>query len=113
MVNRLGGNEAATWTNWAGSVTSRPQISETPADPSELHRTLDRCVAQGYNLRVVGAGHSFSAAAATNGAQISLDNFDQLESIVAIPGTDGDCAVTVGGGIRLHALNAAPPRGNP
>lgn len=106
MVNRLSGKEAATWTNWAGSVTSRPQISETPTDPSALHRTLDRCVAEGYNLRVVGAGHSFSAAAATNGAQVSLDNFDQLESVVPIPGTDGECAVTVGGGIRLHVLNA-------
>lgn len=106
MVTRTSGNEAATWTNWAGSVTSRPQIQSTPSDPMALHRLLDQCVAQGHRLRVVGAGHSFSPAAATNGALVSLDNFDQLESITPIPGTDGHCAVTVGAGIRLHALNA-------
>lgn len=106
MAKRLSGNEAATWTNWAGSVTSRPQIRQTPSDPMALHRILDQCVAQGHNLRVVGAGHSFSPAAATNGALLSLDNFDQLERIIPIAGTQGECAVTVGAGIRLHALNA-------
>ncbi len=106
MENRFGGNDASTWTNWAGSVTSRPQIWQTPPDPIALARTLDRCVAQGHKLRVVGAGHSFSPAAATNGALISLDNFDQLESVEPIPGTDGEYAITVGAGIRLHALNA-------
>lgn len=94
-----------SWTNWAGNVTSRPSSVETPVDPLALSRVVDRAVASGATLRVVGAGHSFMPAAATNGIQVSLDNLDQLESITPIPHTDGECLVTVGAGIRLHALN--------
>jgi FAD-linked oxidoreductase len=70
-----------------------------------LTRIVDRAVASGDTIRVVGAGHSFTPAAATNGVQVSLDRLDQLEIIAPIPGTDGECLVTVGAGIRLHALN--------
>lgn len=99
------GRWSNTWTNWAGNVTSRPRSVETPSTPLALMRVLDRAIAQGETLRVVGAGHSFTPAAATNGVQISLDNFDQLESIVPIEGTNGEALVTVGAGIRLHVLN--------
>lgn len=95
-----------SWTNWAGNVTSRPTSIETPAEPMSLGRLVDQVVASRSTLRVVGAGHSFTPAAATNGMQVSLDHFDQLESIVPIPDADGECLVTVGAGIRLHALNA-------
>lgn len=97
--------ENSMWTNWAGNVTSRPAKIETPPEPMALLRLVDEVVASGGTLRVVGAGHSFTPAAATNGVQVSLDNFDQLESIVPVPDSDGDCLVTVGAGIRLHALN--------
>lgn len=94
-----------SWTNWAGNVTSRPSSIETPSDPIALGRLVDRVVASDGTVRVVGAGHSFTPAAATNGVQVSLDNLDQLESVTPIPGTDGECLVTVGAGIRLYALN--------
>jgi len=95
-----------TWTNWAGTVTSRPHSVQIPSNPLALARIVDQAVAKGDTVRAVGAGHSFTPAAATNGVQVSLDNLNQLESIVPIEGTDGEALVTVGAGIRLHALNA-------
>lgn len=99
-------SENNMWSNWAGNVTSRPSSVVTPPEPMALLRLVDEVVASGGTLRVVGAGHSFTPAAATNGVQVSLDNFDQLESITPIPDSDGECLVTVGAGIRLHTLNA-------
>ena len=55
-------------------------------------------------MRAVGAGHSFTPAAATSGTMLNLDHLDALERLEPLP--DGGSLVTVGAGIRLHALNA-------
>ena len=57
-------------------------------------------VAGARTLRVAGAGHSFSAAAVTDGTQLRLDRLDRV--------LDADPAsglVRVEAGITLHRLN--------
>lgn len=95
-----------TWTNWAGTVTSRPRLTTAPPDATALLRTVDRAVATGERIRVVGAGHSFSPAAATNGIQVSLEHFTAVESVIPHPDNPGEHLLTVGAGIRLQELNS-------
>src|SRR5699024_803975 len=59
---------------------------------------------RGGRVRVAGAGHSFSPAAATDGVLLHLDRLDELQW-VGPAAADGSRLVRVGAGIRLHALN--------
>ena len=58
----------------------------------------------GLQVRAVGAGHSFTPVAASNGVHLHLDRLNAFERVVPQP--DGTTHVTVGAGIRLGALNA-------
>ena len=56
----------------------------------------------GQRVKAIGAGHSFTAAAATDGVQLSLDRLDRVLAV------DRERhRVTVEAGIRLHRLNDA------
>ncbi|HET6548668.1 MAG TPA: D-arabinono-1,4-lactone oxidase [Solirubrobacter sp.] len=83
------------WVNWSGSQRARPARFEAPRTRGELARA----VAGGPGpVRVAGAGHSFSAGAATDGTLISLDNLTRV-----LDRAGG--LVYVEAGIRLHALS--------
>jgi len=58
----------------------------------------------GGRLRAVGAGHSFTGAAVTDGVLLHLDALAGFERVTPLP--DGGAHVTVGAGIRLADLNA-------
>ncbi len=103
-AGRPGPTRAATWQNWARTHSAHPQRVARPRDLGELVHEVSAATAAGARLRAVGAGHSFSAAAVTDGVQIHLNGFDTFERVV--PGPDGSARVTVGAGMRLHALNA-------
>ena len=60
----------ATWRNWSGSHYSSPQIFEL----KEINE-LQTLVKSHTKIRVVGAGHSFSALAKTDEVLIRLDHF--------------------------------------
>ena len=60
--------------------------------------------AAGLQVRAVGAGHSFTPVAATDGVHLHLDRLNAFERVA--PQADGTTHVTVGAGIRLGALNA-------
>ena len=51
-------------------------------------------------MKAVGAGHSFTAAAMTDGVLMSLDGVSEVESIDRETGR-----ITVGAGMRLFQLN--------
>lgn len=55
----------------------------------------------GRRVKAIGAGHSFTAAAATDGVLLDLDRLDRVLRVDA-----ERCQVTVQAGIRLHRLNA-------
>lgn len=59
---------------------------------------------EGRSVRAIGAGHSFTAAAATSGLLLSLDRLDvpmRLDPLAESP----NMLATVSAGIRLHQLN--------
>lgn len=91
------------WQNWAGTVTAHPARMLAPRDEAEVARVVRWAGRSGTVVRAVGAGHSFTPAAATSGALLNLDALAGLEDVTALPG--GDALVTVGAGTRLHALN--------
>ena len=87
---------ARAWRNWSGYQTANPKAWLEPADEAELIAQLKG--AQG-NVRVTGAGHSFSALCKTDDTLVSLD---RLKGIVAHdPQT---LQATVWAGTRLRDL---------
>src|SRR4051812_17159814 len=85
------------WRNWSGSQRATPARFVTPRTRAELAQAI---VDGPPPVRVVGAGHSFSAGALTEGTLISLDALQRVLDADAATGL-----VRVEGGIRLHALS--------
>lgn len=96
---------ASTWRNWAGNVTARPARVETPASVDELADVLRRAAGDGLTVKPVGTGHSFTAAAATDGVLIRPGLLTGIRDIDRTGMT-----VTVGAGTPLKRLNAALAR---
>jgi len=91
------------WTNWSRTERTAPERFERPPDVESLVRVVTGAGAS--PVRVVGAGHSFTGAAATDGVLVSLDAIADVQHVEPRP--DGTAHVTVGAGIRLGALNRA------
>ena len=89
-----------SWSNWAGNVTADPIAIHMPRDEDEVVRIVSSAAGRGEKVRVVGAGHSFTPVAATDGHLVSLDALSGIRSIDRENGL-----VTVGAGTRLWRLN--------
>ena len=90
----------ARWTNWARNVQSNPSVIATPRDVDEVAQLVVDAATRGIRVKPVGAGHSFTGLAATDGIQLRLDAMSGLS------GVDRDRAqVRVLGGTRLSELN--------
>ncbi|HWF54651.1 MAG TPA: D-arabinono-1,4-lactone oxidase [Solirubrobacteraceae bacterium] len=87
------------WTNWARDQHCAPTIVERPASEEELARAIVRAVDHGQPVRAVGAGHSFTDIACTDGVLLDLSAMGR--PLHADPSTG---RITVQAGIRLHAL---------
>ncbi|GAA1994947.1 D-arabinono-1,4-lactone oxidase [Isoptericola halotolerans] len=94
---------AVTFTTWGRTFTAEPARRATPRDEPELCAQVARAAQDGLAVRTVGAGHSFTDAAVTDGLLLSLDHLRGLESVQRLP--SGDALVTVGAGTRLAELN--------
>ena len=95
----------ATFRNWAGNQVCLPRERLMPETADDVAAVVARAAEQGHRVKVVGAGHSFTAAACTDGVQLSLDRVSAVESV------DRERhRITVGAGIRLHELNEALAR---
>jgi FAD-linked oxidoreductase len=90
----------AEWHNWAANQTCRPAHIHAPSSEEELVQIVRDAAAAGERVKVVGAGHSFTAIALTDGHLISLDNYQKILKTDAV-----SCQVTVQSGIKLHRLN--------
>ena len=90
----------ATWTNWAGNQRCAPASVEHPATEAELAAIVMDAAAAGERVKVVGAGHSFTGIALTDGRLVQLDRYRRVLSHDATAGT-----VTVQSGIPLSQLN--------
>jgi L-gulono-1,4-lactone dehydrogenase len=91
-----------TFRNWAGNQACVPHAVVQPRSADEVADVVKRAVRDGRRVKGVGAGHSFTGAAMTNGVLVSLDDMATVESV-----DDATCRVTVQAGIRLRDLNDA------
>src|SRR5262249_55774709 len=91
--------KAGKWSNWSGSVKSRPREAILPASIEELQQKVADISRAGRHLRVVGAGHSFTPLVRTDDALVSLD---RLQGIIRAD--EAANTVTVMGGTRLFHL---------
>lgn len=71
----LRGTQSA-WSNWSGGQRATPSAKCLPRDEDELRKQ----VREASDLRVVGAGHSFTPLVPTPGAIMSLDHLRGLIS---------------------------------
>ncbi|MET7716913.1 D-arabinono-1,4-lactone oxidase [Streptomyces sp. NPDC005407] len=95
----------STWRNWAGNVTARPVREVSPASAEELAAAVRKAAEDGFKVKAVGTGHSFTAAAATDGVLIRPELLAGIRDIDRTAMT-----VTVEAGTTLKRLNAALAR---
>ncbi|MFJ5807991.1 FAD-binding protein [Streptomyces sp. NBC_01426] len=92
----------ATWRNWAGNVSAAPARVVTPTSVGELQEAVRRAAEDGLKVKAVGTGHSFTAAAATDGVLIRPQALTGIRAVDRTAGT-----VTVAAGTVLKDLNQA------
>lgn len=81
-----------TWQNWAGTQSAAPRRFATPTNTRELSSLVAEAASRGQRVKAVGAGHSFTGVAVTDGVLVSLDNLSGIDSITP---TDDGALVTV------------------
>lgn len=89
------------WTNWGRNLQARPARSVSPTSPDEVAAAVRAAAHEGLTVRAVGAGHSFTPAAVTDGVQLRPDGLTAVRGFDASSGE-----VTVEAGMRLCHLNA-------
>ncbi|MFJ8163963.1 D-arabinono-1,4-lactone oxidase [Streptomyces sp. NPDC096136] len=90
------------WRNWAGNVRATPARVVSPASVDELREAVVRAASEGLRVKAVGTGHSFTAAAATDGVLVRPQALAGILSVDRAAGT-----VTVAAGTALKDLNRA------
>jgi FAD-linked oxidoreductase len=90
------------WTNWAGDQHCAPVERVRARSRQDVVATVQRAGRERRTVRAVGAGHSFTDIALTNGYHLSLDGLDRVLDVDRESGL-----VRVEAGITIHALNRA------
>ncbi len=88
-----------TWSNWAGNQTCAPQAVRTPRSEEEIVAAVRDAARTGQRVKCVGAGHSFTPIACTDG--VMLDLREHRRVLHHDPTTN---EVTVEAGISLRQL---------
>jgi FAD-linked oxidoreductase len=88
------------WTNWAGTESARLARVATPRDEAEVVAEVRAAASRGLRVKAIGAGHSFTGVAVTDGLQLRLG---ALSGVTSIDATRGEA--TVRAGTPLHVLN--------
>lgn len=87
------------WSNWAGNQQCAPAAWSRPTSEDELVEIVKRAAADDRRVKVVGAGHSFTGIACTDGVLVDLGDYDRVLHHDAATGQ-----ITVQAGIPLHRL---------
>ena len=87
------------WRNWSRAETAHPQHRISASTPEEVAEAVGFARDRGLPLKTVGAGHSFTAIAATGGVQLDIAG---LDGVLAVDGN----LVTLGAGTNLYQLPA-------
>ncbi len=87
--------------NWAGTKRCTPVARAEPTSEAELEELVRHSTRTGLRLKAVGAGHSWSDIACTDGVMLSLDRYAGVLDV------DRERQrITVQAGIRLSDLGA-------
>ncbi|MCR8669834.1 D-arabinono-1,4-lactone oxidase [Agrococcus sp. HG114] len=89
------------WRNWGRSYRAEPSEVHAPASVDEVRLALERVRARGGSVRPVGSGHSFSAAARPDDAQLHVDALHGLVEL-DLPAR----RATVGAGTTVRELSS-------
>ena len=88
-----------SWTNWAGNQSCAPTAIRRPTSEDELVAIVKEAAAAGTRVKCVGAGHSFTPIACTDGMLLDLSGYDR------VVGHDPEArTITVQSGITLSRL---------
>lgn len=93
---------ARHFRNWAGNQRCAPAAIDRPRSETELQASVRTAAAAGQRVRAVGAGHSFTAVAMTDGRLLQLDRYAAVREVDPVRKR-----VTVESGIPLWRLNRA------
>lgn len=91
--------DRTTWSNWAGNQVCAPVSIRKPASEAELVAIVVEAARQDRRVKCVGAGHSFTPIACTDGVMVDLSRYDRV--LAHDPETR---RVTVEAGISLSKL---------
>jgi L-gulono-1,4-lactone dehydrogenase len=91
-----------SWRNWAGNQSASPSRVITPRSAQDVAEAVRQAGELGLAVRMVGAGHSFTPAAVTDGMLLRPEGLTRLRSVDAKAGL-----VTVEAGCKLRDLNEA------
>jgi L-gulonolactone oxidase len=90
------------WTNWSGGQQCRPTATVRPLDDGGVSAVVRRAAERGQTVRPIGAGHSFSALAVTDGVHVDLSAF---RGVTGIGGRPGRPTVRVRAGTTVGELH--------
>ncbi|MFC8044571.1 D-arabinono-1,4-lactone oxidase [Nocardia sp. NPDC057353] len=90
------------WVNWAGDQRCHPAVVAHPRDTAEVAALVTAAAARGRNVRVAGAGHSFTDAVLTDGVLLDLSRMNRVLHVDRAAGL-----ARVQAGITLHEASAA------
>ena len=90
------------WRNWAGNQSAWPAEVAQAKDVGDVATVVASAAARGLRVRPVGAGHSFTPAAVTDGVMLRLDHLAGVTGVERATGR-----VRVLAGTRLRHLNPA------
>lgn len=89
-----------TWKNWSGYQECHPAAVESPTTDSELAEVVKVAERMGQTVKVIGAGHSFTDIACTEGRMVQLAHYNRVLEADRESGL-----VTVEAGITISQLN--------
>jgi L-gulono-1,4-lactone dehydrogenase len=98
-----------TWHNHTGNQTCHPREILRPGSLAELVELVQRAEREGTTVRLVGAGHSWSDVALTEGLLLEPSNLGglvELDDGSLRPAAQAERLVRVRGGTHLRDLNA-------
>ena len=90
----------AGWRTWGDTYSCTPATEDHPSSEDEIVALVTAAGRDGQRVKVVGAGHSFTDIACTDGRLVHLDRYDQVLNVDAAAGL-----VKVQAGISIEKLN--------
>lgn len=89
-----------TWTNWGRSAHAQPARIAHPSTTAEVQQLVRAAIADGHSVKALGAGHSFTPVAATDGMLLFLGRMNAI-----LTHDTAACQVRVQAGATLRDLN--------